>query len=202
MKGYWMKKKPPMLAQRFTDACQYAIELHDTQKRKGTDIPYIAHLLGVTALVLEDGGDENEAIAALLHDAVEDQGGMKTLEEIRKRFGEQVADIVAGCTDAFTSPKPPWRQRKEAYLQHLKGAGTSVRRVSLADKLHNGRSILMDMRRDGISTLRRFNGGRDGTLWYYRELVQVFQQVESSPMVAELARVVAEIEQLAFAGGR
>ena len=202
MKSFWMKKKSSMLNQRFADACQYAIELHATQKRKGTDIPYIAHLLGVTALVLEDGGNEDEAIAALLHDAVEDQGGVKTLQEIRQRYGEQVANIVAGCTDAFTSPKPPWRQRKEAYLQHLKEAGTSIRRVSLADKLHNGRSILMDLRRDGPSTLGRFNGGRDGTLWYYRELVKVFQQVESSPMVVELARVVAEIEQLAYAGSR
>jgi len=202
MKSFWMKKKSSMLNQRFADACQYAIELHATQKRKGTEIPYIAHLLGVTALVLEDGGNEDEAIAALLHDAVEDQGGVKTLQEIRQRYGEQVANIVAGCTDAFASPKPPWRQRKEAYLQHLKEAGTSIRRVSLADKLHNGRSILMDLRRDGPSTLGRFNGGRDGTLWYYRELVKVFQQVESSPMVVELARVVAEIEQLAYAGSR
>jgi GTP pyrophosphokinase len=197
-----MKKRSPKLTRRFSDACQYAFDLHASQKRKGTDIPYIAHLLAVASLVLEDGGDEDEAIAALLHDAVEDQGGMKTLQEIRRRFGEQVVEIVAGCTDAFTSPKPPWRQRKEVYLAHLSVAGASIRRVSLADKLHNARSILLDLRRHGPSTLGRFNGGREGTLWYYGELVKVFQRVESSPMVAELARVVADIEEIAFTTGR
>lgn len=191
-----MTKKSPLLSQKYEEALQYAFELHATQKRKGTEIPYIAHLLGVCALVLEDGGDESEAIAALLHDAVEDQGGMKTLEEIQHRFGDKVAEIVAGCTDAFTTPKPPWRQRKEGYLEHLKEAGPRVRRVSLADKLHNGRSIVMDLRRDGPSTLGRFNGGREGTLWYYKELVSIFRQVESSPMVEELSRVVYLIERL------
>jgi (p)ppGpp synthase/HD superfamily hydrolase len=152
----------------------------------------------VTALVLEDGGNEDEAIAALLHDAVEDQGGWETLGQIRLRFGEHVAEIVEGCTDAFETPKPPWRQRKEDYINHLKTASPATRRVSLADKLHNARSILANLRTDGESTWRRFNGGREGTLWYYRTLLEVFQQVERSPMVAELERVVAEIERIDF----
>jgi GTP pyrophosphokinase len=185
-----------MLTSRFSQAFQYAFDLHITQTRKGSQIPYMAHLLGVTALVMEDGGSEDECIAALLHDAVEDQGGMKTLDEIRHRFGDQVAEIVAGCTDAFTTPKPPWKQRKEAYLSHLVEAGPMVRRVSLADKLHNSRSIVMDLRRDGPSTLGRFNGGRAGTLWYYQELVKIFQRIETSPMVAELSRAVYLIERL------
>jgi GTP pyrophosphokinase len=191
-----MTKDLPLLSDRFVEAFQYAFELHVSQTRKGTRVPYMAHLLGVAALVLEDGGTEDEGIAALLHDAVEDQGGMKTLEEIRRRFGDQVADIVTGCTDAFTNPKPPWKQRKDAYLKHLAEAGPQVRRVSLADKLHNSRSIVMDLRHEGPQTLKRFNGGREGTLWYYRELVKVFQLIETSPMVAELGRMVYLIERL------
>lgn len=193
-----MDKKPGILTHRFVQAMQYTFHLHARQTRKGTTIPYIAHLLGVTALVLEDGGNEDEAIAALLHDAVEDQGGWETLGQIRLRFGEQVAEIVEGCTDAFETPKPPWRQRKEDYINHLKTATPATRRVSLADKLHNARSILANLRTDGESTWRRFNGGREGTLWYYRTLLEVFQQVERSPMVAELERVVAEIERIDF----
>ncbi len=126
-----------LLNERFDQALNYAIQLHADQLRKGSGVPYLAHLLSVTALVLEDGGSEDEAIAALLHDAVEDQGGLATLEEIRSKFGTHVADIVAGCTDSFEDPRPPWKQRKDRYLQHLAQATPEVRRVSLADKLHN-----------------------------------------------------------------
>lgn len=187
------------LTERFQDAFGFAATLHARQKRKGTDIPYLSHLMGVTALVLEDGGDEDQAIAALLHDAVEDQGGLKTLEEIRQRFGQHVAEIVDGCTDAYTNPKPPWKQRKQDYLAHLHQASPEIVRVSLADKLHNARSISADLQRYGVSTWRRFNGGREGTLWYYHNLVDIFVERSSSPMVAELQRAVGAIE--AFSGG-
>ncbi len=186
-----------VLSSRFQSALQYACQLHANQLRKGTPVPYISHLLAVTALVIEDGGDEDQAIAALLHDAVEDQGGLQTLEEIRRRYGDYVAAIVAACSDATTTPKPPWRQRKEAYLAHLPSAGPDVQRVSLADKLHNARSILRDVRQNGDAIWGRFTGGKDGTLWYYRSLLEIFQLVSTSPMVPELGRVVAELERLA-----
>ncbi len=188
-----------MLGARFEAALVYAAQLHRQQVRKGSQTPYLAHLLAVTALVLEAGGDEDEAIAALLHDAVEDQGGYQTLDEIRERFGARVADIVAACSDAFVTPKPPWRERKEAYLAHLKDAPPEVRRVSLADKLHNARALLRDYRRDGEATFARFNGGREGTLWYYRSLVEVFQGTGDDDQTQELARVVATLHDLAGA---
>ena len=126
-----------ILTDRFDRAFAFARHLHRDQFRKGTAIPYTAHLLAVAALVLEDGGDEDQAVAALLHDAVEDHGGLGRLEEIRQLFGERVAEIVEGCSDSFTIPKPPWRERKERYIEHLRHADAGVRRVSLADKLHN-----------------------------------------------------------------
>jgi (p)ppGpp synthase/HD superfamily hydrolase len=187
----------PLLTGRFQEALLYASQLHSMQTRKGTSVPYISHLLGVTALVLEDGGDEDQAIAALLHDAVEDQGGHETLREIQLRFGERVAHIVAGVTDTFTNPKPPWRTRKEDYIEHLKQASPEIWRVSLADKLHNARSILADLRTNGPSTWDRFRGGKDGTLWYYHTLLDVFLQRDSNWMVEELARVLEEIDRLA-----
>ncbi len=187
------------LSARFTDALAYATELHARQRRKGTDIPYIAHLLGVTALVLEDGGDEDEAIAALLHDAVEDQGGLPTLAAIRERFGDRVAEIVLGCTDAHTHPKPPWYARKERYIAHVRHASPAVRRVSLADKLHNVRAILHDQRQIGDAVFARFAGGKRGTLWYYRALAEVFTETHSGPNAAELDRAVTEMERLAAA---
>jgi (p)ppGpp synthase/HD superfamily hydrolase len=185
-----------LLTERFEQALDYAQNLHKDQVRKGSNVPYMAHLMGVAALVLEDGGDEDQAIAALLHDAPEDQGGRETLEEIRRIFGERVASIVDGCTDTYQSPKPPWRQRKEAYLQHLQQAHPDVRRVSLADKLHNARSILSDLLRSGNAVWGRFNGGKDGTLWYYRSLVNIFLQLGHSPQVTELDWVVSKIENL------
>lgn len=183
------------LTTRFEEALVYALEIHGQQKRKGKPTPYIAHLLAVTALVIEDGGDEDQAIAALLHDAPEDQGGARTLAEIRSRFGEHVADIVHGCTDSYEMPKPPWRKRKEDYLAHLPHASEAVQRVSLADKLHNSRSILSDLLR-GEHVWERFRGGKSGTLWYYRSLLDIYRQSFSSPMVQDLAWVVEQIEAL------
>jgi GTP pyrophosphokinase len=193
------------LTTRFEEALVLAVRLHAGQTRKGTDTPYISHLLGVTGIVLEHGASEDEAIAALLHDAAEDQGGRATLEKIRDRFGETVAEIVAGCTDSWTIPRPPWRMRKKAYIAHLRDASASVRLVSAADKLHNARTILADYRALGESLWSRFNGGREGTLWYYRALVGVLRdtgpaQVVEASIIEELDRVVSELERLASTG--
>ena len=186
-----------MLTTRFEEALTYATRLHSTQVRKGTNTPYIAHLLGVASIALENGADEDEAIAALLHDAVEDQGGATTRAEIQRRFGARVAAIVDGCTDAEVTPKPPWRARKEAYIRHLAQASASVRLVSASDKLYNARSILLDYRTLGESLWQRFTGGRDGTLWYYRALVEAYQAHERTPLTDELERTVSELERLA-----
>ena len=184
------------LTQQFKEALDYALELHSGQQRKGSDTPYIAHLLAVASLVLEDGGDEEQAIAALLHDAPEDQGGLETLAAIRQRFGDRVAEIVHGCTDTYETPKPPWRKRKETYLAHLHSASDEVCRVSLADKLHNARSLLTDLLRSGEEVWERFNGGKAGSLWYYHSLLQVFRSRFNSPLVAELGFVLQRIESL------
>jgi (p)ppGpp synthase/HD superfamily hydrolase len=186
-----------MLSDRFTQAFILASELHATQLRKSTTTPYISHLLGVASLVLEHGGNENEAIAALLHDAVEDQGGMETLERIQGQFGEHVAAIVQACTDTQQIPRPPWKVRKEIYLQHLHHASASVRLVSAADKLHNARTILSDLHIHGNALWTRFSGGREGLLWYYRSLVNTFQSHDSTPLNLELNRTVTAIEILA-----
>jgi (p)ppGpp synthase/HD superfamily hydrolase len=185
------------LSPRFTDAFLYAAEKHAMQKRKKTEVPYISHLMAVTGLVLEAGGSEDQAIAALLHDAVEDCGGRPVLAEIRSRFGEQVANIVDGCTDAYTIPKPPWKARKLEYLDHLRAAGDDVRLVSAADKLHNVRTILADFRNDGDSVWERFSGHRDGTLWYYRAVLNVLREGKPNRLIDELHRVVTELETLA-----
>jgi (p)ppGpp synthase/HD superfamily hydrolase len=187
------------LTARFEEALVLAVRLHAGQTRKGTDTPYISHLLAVTGIVLEHGASEDEAIAALLHDAPEDAGGRETLEQIRDRFGETVAEVVAGCTDSWTIPRPPWRGRKEAYIAHLRVASASVCLVSAADKLHNARTILADYRTLGEAVWSRFTGGREGTLWYYRSLVEVLQDTGPTPIVEELDRVVSEIERLASA---
>ncbi|MDZ7962243.1 MAG: HD domain-containing protein [Aulosira sp. DedQUE10] len=186
-----------MLSERFTAALTYATELHAKQVRKGSGVPYIAHLLGVASIALEYGANEDEAIAALLHDAIEDQGGAATREEIRRRFGDNVTAIVDGCTDADTTPKPPWRERKEAYIAHLPTASPSVLLVSAADKIYNSQSILKDYRDCGESLWQRFQGGREGTLWYYRTLVDTFKNTGPTAMVDELERVVLELEALA-----
>ncbi|MEQ8541183.1 MAG: HD domain-containing protein [Coleofasciculus sp. D1-CHI-01] len=185
------------LSQRFTDALTFTTELHANQTRKGNGVPYIAHLLAVASIALEYGANEEEAIAALLHDAIEDQGGAATREEIRRRFGDTITDIVDGCTDADTTPKPPWHQRKAAYIAHIHTASASVRLVSAADKLHNSWSILKDYRILGDNLWQRFHGGKEGTLWYYRSLIEAFRIQESTPIIDELDRVVSELELLA-----
>lgn len=185
-----------MLSPKFTEALVYAAQLHATQIRKGCGVPYIAHLLGVASIALEYGANESEAIAALLHDAIEDQGGAKIRDEIQHHFGETVAEIVEGCTDTDISPKPPWRERKQAYIAHIPHTSPSVRLVSAADKLYNAQSILKDYRQLGEDLWQRFTGKKEGTLWYYRSLVNAFRQVESTPLVEELDRVVSELEQL------
>jgi (p)ppGpp synthase/HD superfamily hydrolase len=186
-----------MLSERFTQALIYAHELHATQKRKASDVPYITHLLGVTSIALEYGANEDEAIAALLHDAIEDQGGATTKAEILRRFGENVTAIVEGCSEPYTKPKPPWRERKQIYIAHIPTASPSVLLVSASDKLHNARSILKDYRIIGDAVWDRFTAGKEGTLWYYRALVEAFTKTAVTPLIEELARVVTEIETLA-----
>ncbi len=181
---------------RFADALAYATTLHAKQRRKGTDIPYIAHLLGVASLALEHRPDEDLAIAALLHDAVEDQGGAKTLKQIRRLYGDRVAEIVDGCSDTDVVPKPPWRRRKEAYLDHLTSASDDVRFVSACDKLHNLRAIIRDYRTHGDTLWKRFNGGKDGTLWYYAELAIAYRRAGPSPLVDEVTREVRTLRRL------
>jgi GTP pyrophosphokinase len=184
------------LSERFREALVYAAELHGAQFRKGSGAPYVAHLLGVTAIVLEYGGSEDEAIAALLHDAVEDQGGQPTLLEIQRHFGTRVAQIVEACTDADTIPKPPWQARKEKYLAHLASADAGVCLVSTADKLYNLRTIVEDYRALGEAIWPRFTAGKDGTLWYYREVTRVLRQAWGGPLVEELARTAEQLERL------
>ena len=182
---------------RFIQALTYAAELHAGQVRKASETPYIAHLLSVAALVLEDGGDQDEAIAALLHDAIEDQGGDAVRQEICHRFGERVVAIVDGCSDADTLPKPPWRPRKERFLASLRTASPSVLRVAAADKLHNARALLGAYRQQGEALWERFRGGKQGTLWYHGAVARVLSERLDSPLVGELDRVVGELEALA-----
>jgi len=184
------------LSRRFSEALLFAAELHAEQERKGSGAPYAAHLLSVAGLAMENGADEDEAIAALLHDAVEDQGGAATREEIRRRFGDRVAEIVVGCSDTDQTPKPPWRERKEAYLAHLRHASASVRLVSACDKLDNVRSLIAAYRRLGEPLWDRFRGGRDGTLWYHRSVVDVLKAAGTTPLVEELERTVEALERL------
>jgi len=186
---------------KFEGALIYASQVHAAQRRKGTETPYITHLLAVAAIVGENGGTENEAIAALLHDAPEDQGGAARLEDIRAEFGDEVADIVEACSDTFETPKPPWRERKEAYIAHIRDASRSARLVSAADKLHNAHSILSDYRKVGEDLWDRFTGKREGTLWYYEALVQAFRETGTEPaIVDELDRTLTELERLARSG--
>lgn len=184
-------------SRQFEDALVFATRLHAGQVRKGSGAPYISHLLAVTALVLEQGGGEDEAIAALLHDAIEDQGGPAARAEIRRRFGERVVALVDGCTDADTVPKPPWRWRKEAFIASIAEASPAVRLIVAADKLHNARSVLADYQRLGDEVWTRFTGGRAGTLWYYRAITDALLAAGPTPLVDELARTVAELEAAA-----
>jgi (p)ppGpp synthase/HD superfamily hydrolase len=186
--------------ERFASALLYAHEVHRGQRRKGTGIPYIAHILGVTAIAIEYGADEDEAIGALLHDAAEDGGGEATLAEIRARFGDAVGDIVLGCSDSLVEDpedKLPWRERKENYLAHLEHAGPSVCLVSAADKLHNVRSIIRDFREHGDEVWERFQGKRDGTLWYYETVAHALLQRYYSSLTRDLQREVDELLAIA-----
>lgn len=189
---------PTVLSSRFREALWLAAFLHADQWRKGTDIPYVAHLLAVSSLVLEHGGSEDAAIAGLLHDSVEDQGGRTVLEQIASRFGPSVAAIVEACSDSTETPKPPWRARKERYIAHLAGVTRETLLVSLADKLHNARSILSDYRQIGEVLWERFQGGKDGTLWYYNALLVAFEERdEHGRLVEQFRRVVMELRGLA-----
>lgn len=190
-----------MLTSRFDDALLYASHVHGGHMRKGTQIPYLTHLLGVAALVLEDGGDEDQAIAGLLHDAPEDRGGRERLDDIRARFGEHVAAIVESCTDTFETPKPSFLPRKRAHIKHLRAhAGADVLRVTAADKLNNARAILTDFRQHGDELFERFNAKKGGTLWYYASMVNVLRERFPTALTAELERVVVETRNLAAPG--
>ena len=184
------------LSSRYEAALVMASQLHASQKRKGTSIPYISHLLAVSSLVLEHGGSEDQAIAALLHDAVEDQGGLPTLVKIRDHFGDVVAEIVDHCTDAYEEPKPEWRIRKEEYIASIAEKPLDAVLVSCADKLHNARAILNDLRTLGDELWGRFTGGKAGTLWYYQSLADAFDDALGNALSAELNRTVKEINDL------
>jgi (p)ppGpp synthase/HD superfamily hydrolase len=199
-RGSAKKQAVVKLGSSFLQAFDFAFEKHAGQTRKASSVPYIAHLMGVAALVLEFGGDEDMAIAALLHDVVEDCGGAPMLKEIKRRFGSRVAKIVDGCTDSDTYPKPPWQARKEAYIRHLKTADGETRLVSAADKLHNARAIVADYREVGESVWARFSGGREGTLWYYRALLQELLRHKPNRLIRELEITVCELESLAAQG--
>jgi (p)ppGpp synthase/HD superfamily hydrolase len=188
----------PRLTDQFSKALVYAEHKHHSQVRKGGDIPYIGHLLSVAGLVINDGGSEAQAIAALLHDAVEDAGGPPTLEEIRAGFGEDVARIVEQCSDTDKQPKPPWRQRKQDYIDHLADVGADTLLVSVADKLDNARSMLRDYQEHGPQLWQRFTvKDPHDHLWYYGELLKAYRSRDcKSWMVDELDRVVAELTRL------
>lgn len=187
------------LGPKFDEAFLLAHELHRNDVRKGTGKPYISHLIGVCSLVIDNGGDEEMAIAALLHDAVEDHGGLPMLGQIREHFGERVAHIVDGCTDSYVtdaSRKDPWRVRKEKYIARVPQEDADVRLVSAADKLYNARTLIRDLRQRGIEALDRFNGGRKDTVWYYDELVTAFRRAGTNDLVEELAIAVDEMKRI------
>ena len=182
--------------ERFASAMTYAYHVHNGQRRKGTGIPYIAHILGVAALALEYGANEDESIAALLHDAAEDGGGEATLAEIRARFGDIVGEIVLGCSDSLVEDpedRLPWQERKENYLAHLENASMSVCLVSAADKLHNVRSIIRDYHEHGEEIWDRFQGRRDGTLWYYETVADTLMRRYRAQLTRDLQN---EVEKL------
>jgi (p)ppGpp synthase/HD superfamily hydrolase len=186
-----------MLTDRFDRALVYASDLHRKQRRNGTEIPYVSHLLGVASIALEMGADEDQAIAALFHDAVEDQGGAPRLEDIRELYGERVAGIVADCTDWDTSDpnggRPPWRVRKEAYVAKLADKSRDSLLVSLADKTHNARAIVDDLVLHGDALWSRFAGGRDGSIWYYGALAEAFRAHLPGPASARFAALVEQM---------
>lgn len=192
----------PKLTDRFERALAYTLHVHGGQRRKGTTVPYAAHLMAVAATVLEYGGDEDLAIAALLHDSAEDQGGEQRLRDVRDRFGDRVAKVVEACSDSLANTakgetKAPWRDRKERYIAHLAEADTDVLWVSLADKVHNARSILRDLRKPEIGSgiWGRFSQPRENTLWYYRELSNAFRKHLPGQLADELSEITSALEQ-------
>ena len=186
-------KRTAKLTSNFEQALIYATQLHANQIRKVDKIPYISHLMSVSALILEAGGTEDEAIAGLLHDAVEDQGGKATREEIRQKFGETVVEIVDGCTETDITPKPPWKERKIQYIENIRNGSDSVKLVSLADKLHNARSLLIGYQNQGDKLWDYFSGSKENKLWFYGELLKIYQQGNVNFMTVELERILAEL---------
>src|SRR5262245_61404502 len=185
----------PTLTARFDEAFRYAHDVHAAQTRKGTRSPYISHLMGVASIVLDDGGTEDEAIAALLHDAAEDHGGRERLEDIRRRFGDAVARIVEDCTDSWDTPKPPWAERKRAYIGHARQLPAASLRVSAADKVHNSYAILRDLRNVGEKVWERFSAPADDVVAYYEGLVRAFRDAGGGRLVHELDRIVRGIRR-------
>ena len=185
----------PTLSRRFDDAFAYTHDVHASQTRKGNGVPYISHLMGVASIVIDDGGTEDEAIAALLHDAPEDRGGRERLEDIRARFGDTVAKIVEDCTDSWTMPKAPWAERKKKYAEHARTLGPSSLRVSAADKVHNAYAILRDLRNVGDTVWDRFNASADDILAYYQSLGRSYREAGGGRLVDELDRIVRAIER-------
>lgn len=182
-----------LLTRRYESALVYAFWLHQRQERKDSRIPYFAHLAGVSAIVIEYGGSEDQAIAALLHDAVEDQGGKPTLERIRTTFGEKVASIVEACSDSNTTPKPPWTDRKQKYLAHLPEIAKPARLVSLADKFYNATTIWWDMQKPGIDVWGRFNAPMVDVLWYYCRLANIYQDIYPGVLADEFHALLLRI---------
>ena len=183
--------------ERLAAAFGLAAELHAAQTRKGSDIPYVTHLMAVAGLVGEYDGTEDDMIAALLHDAVEDQGGLETLEHIRKLFGDRVAESVEACSDAFEVPKPPWRERKERFITAVHSAPHGVKLIVAADKLHNMRTLIRDLRMHGPDVWLRFTKGEEGTLWYHREMVGALEAAWDHPILIELRDALRELEETA-----
>jgi (p)ppGpp synthase/HD superfamily hydrolase len=185
-----------MLSEKFIQAVDHANEAHKGHMRKGTQIPYISHLMAVASLVMESGGSEDEIIAALLHDAVEDCGGKPVLDKIKKRFGQSVASIVDDCTETYEDPKPPWKGRKESYISHIKEGSPSVRLVSCADKLHNVRCLLSDYRQVGEVLWDRFSASKEETLWFYQSMADVLcTSGKDLKVYADLDNAVKELEK-------
>lgn len=182
---------------RVKDAAAWAFDLHRDQTRKASGVPYITHLWAVAALVAEYGGDEEQVIAALLHDAVEDQGGIPTEIQIMDRFGPRVAALVRGCSDTHQHPKPAWRPRKETHVLRMHNAPSDLRLLVAADKLHNLQATLRDFDREGIATLDRFNGGRDGTVWYYQAMLAALSDAWEHPILTELRDAVNRLARAA-----
>jgi (p)ppGpp synthase/HD superfamily hydrolase len=190
-----MTSSAPLLTDRFRDAVALAEEVHGRQRRSGTEVPYLAHLLVVTGLVLEDGGDEDEAVAAMLHDSVEEGGGRHMLDRIGERFGPRVAAIVEACSDSVEEEDWPWIERKRRYLEHLPEIeDEGALRVSLADKLNNARSVVRDYREEGDALWERFTEktARE-QLWYYERLLAFFQRERPGPLTEDLAQSVDEL---------